>query len=173
MKRITRIIIDIVVIFALLCLFFGLAYGQYKREGIMYIMQKDTEILCYVLCGFCYLGAFNMISKKIKRIWGKWVFALAPSTLFTAQVMLFNSFLRCLNWNFGWYFYKYHELLPYKRFIIADLSYKNGIGAFRYPLCFVIMFALCGAAIFIQSERGQRIKERLVRGVLWLFDFKN
>lgn len=162
MKSITRKIIDIVIILSSLACFVGLAYAHYTQEGIGHYMETGLEVFCYALCAFCYLGAFKMMSRNIKSVWVKWVFALVPAALFTVQIMLYNSFLHFIDWNAGWYYIKYGEIIPYKQFLENDLTYNVGLGEYRYLFCFVFLYGLCAVVIFFQSKCGKRISSKIV-----------
>ena len=171
MKSTTRKIIDIVIVLSSLACFVGLAYAHYAQEGIGHYMETESEVFCYGLCAFCYLGTFKMMSRNIKPVWVKWVFALVPATLFTIQIIFFNPFLHFIDWNVDWYYIKYGEIIPYKQFLENDLTYKVGLGEYRYLFCFVILYVLCAFVILLQSNRGERISKKIVYSISSFFDY--
>lgn len=152
MKKTGKIILELTLLALSEISFVLLACACLEQNYFWYGYGDKAEIFCYGLCALGGLGAFSMLSRKLRSLWGKGALALGVSALFTAVVALYNPFLQFLDWNFGWYAVKYGEILPYIGFLQKDWTYTDGWGEYRYPLCFAAMLALCAAVAVFQME---------------------
>lgn len=151
MKKSTRKVIDVTIIAISLSFFAVLALSYYEHTGFLFHNRK-AEMFCYAICAFCYLGAFNIVCRHINSLYRQLLFAHVPSLLFTIQIILFNPFLHFLNWYTDRYYFGYGKPVSYGQFFVNDLTYRDGLGEYRYILCEAGMYILCAAVILLRDK---------------------
>ncbi|MBR3837562.1 MAG: hypothetical protein IKJ74_05375 [Clostridia bacterium] len=133
-------------------------------KGPYLTSTKELEFLFYG--NFCALALltfgyvfWDRFSLKMKLLG-----AGITSILYTAAVFFANNFWRCLNDNF---YFGDRFFVPYKAFLLWDITYTTGYGEFRYPLVFAAMLILCGVVIVFTLPRIKeavgRLRERISR----------
>lgn len=130
-------------------------------------LLTTCEFLFYGSLGIWLLLTFVFFAKKLSTVKKKLFLACPFSLLYTVLVFLSNNFFRFLLTNtcFGWKF-----VISYPLFLKWDITYVRGMGAFRYPLVFLLMLLLCVlVTVFSIPKVKKTVFRFLDRAVTWAY----
>ena len=109
-------------------------------------LSNITSVCIFLIFGWCYVGAYNMIASSRINEWIKWVFSLITPFLYSLQVAAYgalNVYQSFENTHYSPFITRRVHTWSYKRIFIRIISNPKSKDTLIIYGLFLIMFTIC------------------------------